>query len=106
MPEIETYIDVNDTRTPEEQRADAEAVRCIFDRLEQIEGGDWPRQIESTGRVLTIEARELDARRHIADKMVGYANTLWCLNDREASEQCWKTVRTIRQTISLLEAKK
>lgn len=103
MPKpIDTYIDTNDTRTPETQRADAAAVKRIFDRLGQIEGGDRPRQIESTGNVLTVEARELDARRHIADKMAGYANILWAMNDRAASKRCWKTVRTIEQTIALL----
>jgi len=44
-PTESTYIDTNDIRTPEEQRADAEAVRCIFDRLSQIEGGDWSMKI-------------------------------------------------------------
>ena len=63
--------------------------------------GEWPK-IESTGHVMSLEQRELDARRHIADELAKHANTLWCLNDREASKQCWRTARTIRQTIALL----
>ena len=54
---------------------------------------DWPpKQIESTGRILSIEAREVDAVKHIREELAKIESKLRTLNRTLAATYCANAV--------------
>ena len=62
--------------------------------------GEWtPKSIESTGRVLTIEAREADAVKHIAEKLEAIGRQLQAMDYPVVADHCTTAASMLEDVI-------